>query len=139
MKIIEVKKIDLIKKEFKKIKRLNKRTKLRMKALKMAAKGLSRKEINIKLAIGHNTLVRWVKQANKFGTKGLLEKEGRGKKSVLTAEQVNGLKKILKNKPSDYGYVGSKWNGKILKVYIERELKVKLQKTRIYELLKMGR
>ncbi len=136
MKYLEIKNTELIRRGFAKTKSLSIKVKKRMKAMKMVADGLSKKEISRRLMLGKNTVYRWVKRANEEGIDGLKDKEGRGRKMKLKENELKELKKIMKKKPSEVGCFGDEWTGKMLGVYIKKEFEVEYKKSNLHEILK---
>ena len=135
MKTIGLKNLELVKEELVKTKVLNARFKKRLNALQMLISGLSKQEITKRLKLGKNTLTKWVKKVNENGIEDLKEKAGRGRVGVLDINQLNMIDESLKKKPQELGLLGNKWTGKNLSLYIEKEFKVKLRKSRVYEIL----
>ncbi len=135
MKTIGLKNLELVKEELVKTNVSNARFKKRLNALQMLISGLSKQEITKRLKLGKNTLTKWVKKVNENGIEDLKEKAGRGRVGVLDINQLNMIDESLKKKPQELGILGNKWTGKNLSLYIEREFKVKLRKSRVYEIL----
>ena len=97
-----------------------------------------------KLAELHNIsfkqITNWVHRFESQGIEGLKDKKGRGRHSILTAEQLGRIRVLVLNEdPEKYGIKSSKWTGPLLAQWIKKEYGVQYQKAQIYNLLsRMG-
>jgi transposase len=84
----------------------------------LACNGMSSYEIANILGRGARTIEYWIKRFNENGFAGLREKEGRGRPTTLTEDELNSINNAIRKTPSDFGYTQNIWDGKILSRYI---------------------
>lgn len=94
-----------------------------------------------KLAEFHNIsfkqITNWVHRFEEEGIEGLRNKEGRGRRSVLSREQLEEIKTIILEKnPENYGFKSQKWTGPMVRNLINNKYGVVLQKAQVYNLLR---
>ena len=79
----------------------------------------------------------WARRFNREGIEGLLDREGRGRKSKLTEKDYDELKDILIHKsPREYGFDSKVWNGQIITDLIAMRYGIVYRKANIYIMLK---
>jgi len=71
--------------------------------------------------ISRVTISNWISRLRKEGLEGLKDKEGKGKKQVLSIFQKQELKNDLNKSPLDFGYKQSRWDGKLLAHHLKRK------------------
>jgi len=80
---------------------------------------------------------KMVQSVNGNSLDGLKNRNGRGRKSLLSKEKKQRIKKVvLKELPSDHGYNANKWIGPLLAKWIESKYGIKYQRAQIYNLLR---
>ena len=103
----------------------------------LVAKGSSSrkaKELNL---YSHNQICQFVKRYNKLGIEGLKDKPKPGRKSMLTAEHLVELKRvILEESPEQHGFNSSTWTAPMLVKWVENNCNVTYSDDNIYVLLK---
>lgn len=81
-------------------------------------------------------ILNWVHRFEKEGLEGLKDKTKSGRNPRLSKKQKEEIKSLLQtNKPDEFGYNTSTWNGPILKDYIEKNYKISFKKAQIYNIL----
>ena len=85
--------------------------------------GMSCYEIGKVLGRSARTIQYWVRRFNEFGFAGLREREGRGRQSTLSEQELNNVGKDLRKSPRDFGHTQSIWDGKLLSRHIEDRYK----------------
>ncbi len=79
----------------------------------------------------------WARRFNEEGIKGLMDREGRGRRAKLSEDDYDKLKDILLNdSPEDHGFDSKVWNGQIITDLIKKEFGVDYRKANIYIMLK---
>jgi len=79
----------------------------------------------------------WARRFNTEGIEGLLDREGRGRKSKLTEKDYAELKEILIHKtPREFGFDSQTWNGQIITDLITMRYGIVYRKANIYIMLK---
>jgi transposase len=72
------------------------------------------------------TVEYWVRRFQDRGLAGLREGERPGRPSRLSAQQLTGLNRALRSRPSDSGMAANLWDGKTLAAWIEKEYHIRL-------------
>ena len=87
--------------------------------------------------ISFKQVTTWVHRFEAEGLDGLMNRKGRGRKSLLSKDEMQRIKKVvLKDLPSDHGYKATKWTGPLLAEWIETEYGIKYQRAQVYKLLR---
>ena len=87
--------------------------------------------------ISFKQVTTWVHRFEAEGLDGLRNKKGRGRKSMLSNEKMQKIKKVVLNDlPSDHGYKSIKWTGPILAEWIDTKYGIKYQRAQVYKLLR---
>ena len=87
--------------------------------------------------ISFKQITTWVHRFEAEGLDGLTNRKGRGRKSLLSKEKMQRIKKVVLNElPSDHGYKAIKWTGPLLAKWIETKYGIKYQRAQIYKLLR---
>lgn len=110
---------------------------MRLAALIQIKRGMSSRQLQDLYFKSHSRFCIWVNNFNKYGVEGLLNKKKSGRKPLLSIEQKNELRNVLSNnRPSDFGYNTTTWNGPILKDFIKNKYGIEYKKAQIYNILK---
>lgn len=72
------------------------------------------------------TIQRWVKKFNEFGFSGLKDGERSGRPRILSAKQWDQMEKDVRRPPSDFNFIQSFWDGKLLSEYLRKKYKVEI-------------
>lgn len=108
----------------------------RLLAIKYLYEGRTRTEVSELVKCTYKTLSTWIDKFLEGGLNELVKPITHQVSSKLDLEQRKELKiMLLSQKPTDYGIDKNIWTGKIISSVIESRWGVKLQKTRIYEIL----
>lgn len=104
------------------------------------ARGHSSREVAKWYGVSFKQVVNWVHRFEENGVEGLENKQGRGRKSFLSDEDLNKIKNILLTKtPTEYGIKKEKWSGPILLRIIKESFGIEYKPTQAYQLIaKMG-
>jgi len=86
----------------------------------LACNGMTCEEIAGVLGRGIRTIQYWIRRFNEKGFAGLREREGRGRPSRLTEQELLKIGKDLRKSPRDFGYSQNMWDGKLLVFHIEQ-------------------
>ena len=110
---------------------------LRLYAIYQVAKGKPSRELEELYNTSFKQILNWVSRFEKEGVEGLRDKKGRGRKSLLSDQQLAILKKmLLEEEPLIYGYNSATWTGPILIDWIMVNWKITYKKTQIYTIIK---
>ena len=72
------------------------------------------------------TIQRWVKRFNESGFSGLMEAERPGRPRLLTEKQWDEMEKDVRRSPSDFNFIQSFWDGKLLSKHLQKKYKVEI-------------
>lgn len=72
------------------------------------------------------TIQRWVKRFNESGFAGLQEVERPGRPRLLTEKQWDEMEKDVRRPPSDFNFIQSFWDGKLLSKHLQKKYKVEI-------------
>ena len=82
-------------------------------------------------------ITNWVHKFEEEGINGLYDKPGRGRKSRLTQEQLDELRKLLLHEsPVNYGFNTETWTGPMIRDYIQKKFGVEYKKAQVYNIIK---
>jgi len=109
---------------------------VRLYMVYLVALGHSSRKLSELHHISFKQITNWVHRFEKQGIEGLKDKMGRGRKSVLSVEQLARIKSlILTESPGKYGFESKKWTGPLLMQWIKNEYGLEYQKAQVYNLL----
>jgi len=113
------------------------KTACRLVCILQIAKGESSRKAQELLLISHNQVCIWAKRFNELGIDGLKDKVKTGRKSGLSGDQLQSLKKLILNEsPEQHGYNSATWTAPILSDWLYKECNIKYSDDNIYVLLK---
>lgn len=72
------------------------------------------------------TIQRWIKKFNESGFAGLRDGERPGRPRLLTEKQWDQLEKDVRQPPSDFKFIQSFWDGKLLSEHLKRKYKIEI-------------
>lgn len=98
----------------------------RLHAILMVAQGMSCREAAHLLGDSPRTVAYWVKRFEAEGLSGLADADRPGRPSRLDEQQLQSIEKALRSHPSQFGYAGNLWDGKLLSHFIKKEFGVEL-------------
>ena len=84
-------------------------------------KGAKMTEVCSVLDITREGVRLWKNQLRREGLRGVLKHRKVGKRSKLTQQRRNELKKMIKKSPVKLGYKNRKWTGLVLQDYAKKE------------------
>lgn len=104
------------------------------------AKGHSSREVASWYGVSFKQVVNWVHRFEESGLEGLENKEGRGRKSYITDDELEKIKiMVLEKSPLYYGIKTEKWSGPILLRIIKEKFGIEYKPTQAYKLIeRMG-
>lgn len=109
---------------------------VRFQAVRLVWEGkLKNKEIASFLQVHKNRIAEWVRRFNEGGFEGLEDRPGRGRKSVLVAEQMRQIRTWVEEGP-DKNSPYSQWTGPLLHQHIQKEFDVEMSIDNVYKILK---
>lgn len=110
---------------------------LRLVSILPIAKGESSRKAQELLLLSHNQICIWVKRFNEFGLQGLHDKPKTGRKSQISAEQLDWLKNVVVyESPTKYGFNTETWTAPLLVVIIKKYCNIIYSDDMVYVLLK---
>src|SRR6202042_2536033 len=92
----------------------------RLHGVLLVAQGMTCPEVAHLLGDAPRSVEYWVGRFERDGLAGLLEGERPGRPRRLTAKQLAGVDRILRNPPRELGLSGNLWDGKTLSTWIEQ-------------------
>jgi transposase len=98
----------------------------RLHAVLLVAQGMTCPEVAGLLRCAPRTVEYWVRSFEKKGLSGLLERERPGRPKRLNENQLQAVRKVLREAPREAGVSGSIWDGKTLSAWIEQQYGIKL-------------
>jgi transposase len=110
----------------------------RLHGLLFLCRGMSTYEVGGLLGHSPRTIQYWFHRFQEEGLAGLIDAEGRGRHSSLTAHQQKLIGADLRRAPTDFGYTQGQWDGILLSHHINRELGLEVgvrQCQRLFHLL----
>ena len=101
--------------------------------------GVSVTQVCNVLNVTRESLRVWRNQLKREGTQGLISHQKKGRKSCLTPEVEDDLKKIILKSPDEYGYEEKYWNAKLIGLYLKKNwgIEIAIRTTQSW-LLKTG-
>lgn len=88
--------------------------------------GNSMQDVCKVLGVTRETIRKWKDLLRKGGLPELLDKKKVGKRARIGKVELLELKKLIKQKPTKYGYEGKKWTGSILVDYLQKQSDIKV-------------
>ncbi len=101
--------------------------------------GVSVTQVCDVLNVTRESLRVWRNQLKREGPQGLVSQNKKGRKSRLTPELEDDLKKVILKSPDEFGYDGKYWNGKLIRIYLKKKwgIEIAIRTTQSW-LLKTG-
>jgi len=78
------------------------------------------------LGVTRETVRKWKDLLRKGGLAELLNEKKVGKRARIEGAELLELKKLVKQKPTKYGYEGKRWTGSILVDYLQKQWDIKI-------------
>lgn len=111
---------------------------MKLNAIYQLSMGMSSRKLVEFYGTSFKQILNWVHRFEAEGIEGLKDKEGRGRKSRLSENQLLELKEILLiRSPLDFNFNTATWTGAIIIELINIQYNVSYQKTQVYNLLKI--
>ena len=109
---------------------------VRLYIVYLVALGHSSRKLSELHNVSFKQITNWVHRFDDEGIEGLKDKEGRGRRSILSKEDMQKIKTVILNEsPEKYGFKSQKWTGPLVRQMIKNEHGVVFQKAQIYNLL----
>jgi transposase len=83
------------------------------------------------------TIQRWVKNFNESGFAGLRDVERPGRPRQLTQKQWAQMERDIRRPPTDFDFIQSFWDGKLLSAYLQKKFKVEIGVRQCQRMFKM--
>ena len=98
---------------------------IKCQSLIALSNGASVKEVCNVLDVTRESLRVWRNNLKSEGPQALVAQKGKGRKSCLTTEVGDDLKKTILKDPIEFGYDEKYWNGKLIRSYLKKNGKLK--------------
>ncbi len=108
---------------------------MRMYAVYLVAAGKSSRKVEDLYQTSFKQITNWVHRFEQFGVDGLKDKKGRGRKSVLTVDQLSILKEALKVSPTKNGFDALIWSGPLVNEFIHKSFHVTFKRAQVYKII----
>lgn len=110
---------------------------LRLYAVYQVALGQPSRKLEELYQTSFKQITNWVHRFEQEGIEGLRDKPGRGRKSLLAADQTRALSNLLLTEsPVEHGYNSETWTGPMLIDWIKKEFGIEYKKAQIYNIIK---
>ena len=110
---------------------------LRLYAVYQVALGQPSRKLEELYQTSFKQIINWVHRFEQEGIEGLKDKPGRGRKSSLSAGQMETLSNLLMvESPVDYGYNSETWTGPMLIDWVKNSFGIGFKKAQIYNIVK---
>jgi len=108
----------------------------RAEIIRLAAVGYNNREIEEITGTNEKNVRLWINRFNTDGFEGLFRHKSEICRGELTKEQIEELKKHIREPPTEFGYDALAWTAKLLWKHIENRFGVKYHRRHIYRLIK---
>jgi transposase len=88
--------------------------------------GVSVTQVCNVLNVTRESLRVWRNHLKREGPQGLISQKKKGRKSCLTPELEDDLKKVILKSPAEFGYDEKYWNGKLIRLYLEKKWSIEI-------------
>lgn len=110
---------------------------LRLYIVYQVALGQSSRKLAEIHHISFKQITNWVHRFEKQGLEGLKDRKGRGRKALLSNENLDRIRSLILNEsPLSHGLNSKKWTGPLLTQWIKQQYGIEYKKAQIYNLLK---
>lgn len=110
---------------------------IRLYAVHQVALGVSSRKLEQLYHVSFKQITNWVHRFEQEGVDGLRDKPRPGRKSALSAGQLDELKQVLRSQsPTEYGYNTENWTGPLLIDWISKHFGITYKKANIYNVIK---
>jgi transposase len=110
---------------------------IRLYAVYQISSGKASREVEKLYNTSFKQICNWVHRFEQDGLEGLRDKNKSGRKTRLQKQQLEEVKNVLQNnRPDEFGYNTSTWNGPLVIDLIKTKFGVEYKKANIYNLLK---
>jgi transposase len=111
---------------------------IRLYAVYQISSGKSSRAVQELYDTSFKQICNWVHRFEKEGIDGLRDRKKSGRKPRLDNQQLDEIKTVLQdNRPDEFGYNTSTWNGPLVIDYIKKKYGVEFKKANIYNILKV--
>ena len=109
---------------------------LRLYAVYQVSIGKSTREVEKLYNTSFKQICNWIHRFEIDGIDGLRDKSKSGRKARLSEDQLSDVKNVLlNNRPEEFGYNTSTWNGPLAIDYIKKKYGIEYKKANIYNIL----
>ena len=108
----------------------------RIRAVQSVLEGTPAVRVARDLKVSKPALSQWMKAYRERGWEGLLISNNHQRENSLTEEDIKNLKKIVRRKPSHWGYESDLWTSNMLRDVLADEFKKSVSQTTILRALK---
>lgn len=116
-------------------KRLDDAVKKRVRAGRLLLQGKKPAEVALAVGVARQTIYTWKALLNEGGIDALRCAPSRGRPARLDESELQGLRRVLLQKPTEHGFGTELWTLKRVGVVIQRLYGVKFGQTQIWRLL----
>src|ERR1017187_1709860 len=109
---------------------------IRLYAVLQVAMGQPSRKLEDLYNTSFKQITNWVHRFEIEGLEGIKDKEGRGRKPLLSEEQRAALHRLLNEGPQDHGYNTSTWTGPMLIEWVKNNYGIEYKKAHIYNIIK---
>jgi transposase len=112
---------------------------VKLYAIIQLTRGYSTRKLEEFYRVTHKQICNWADRFDAEGVEGLRMKSGRGRRSFISAEQMEIVKKDLQESPENFGYNTANWSGPLLQKHLETSYGIVYKQAAVYVLLgKLG-
>jgi len=109
---------------------------IRLYAVYQISLGKTSRDVQELYDTSYKQICNWVHKFEKEGIEGLRDKAKSGRKPRLENQQLDEIKNVLQNnRPEEFGYNTSTWNGPLVIDYIKKKYGIEYKKANIYNIL----
>jgi transposase len=110
---------------------------IRLYAVYQVALGMPSRKLEELYQTSFKQILNWVHRFELDGLDGLRDKEGRGRKSALSVEQLKAISDLVgSHSPTDHGYNTDTWTGPLVIDWIKQKYNIEYKKAHIYNIMK---
>ena len=108
----------------------------RMEAARLLEAGINQSEVARRLRVHRQSVIRWQRALARGGRAGLKKAERAGRKPKLSAPQLAGLERTLKDGPEVWGYETGLWTLARVRKLIEQQYGVRYNPSQVWRILR---
>jgi len=108
----------------------------RMEAARLLKQGVSQSEVARRLGVHRQSVIRWARQLERSGVRGLRRAGRAGRKPKLGAAQLQRIEQGLKRGPEALGYTTGLWTAGRVRELIEYQCGVRYHEAHVWRILR---